>query len=233
MAEVHARRLLDAVGAVPEVDRVEIGGEDAVLRPLLLELPRQSCLLELALERTAALDVGVLHELLRDRRAAFDHGTVAQVLPDGARDPADVDAPVLEEPAILDRDDGLLHDVRDLLGLHDDPGLVAAEHGEHAAVRGVDVAVLVGPVARRVELRQLTRDRGHETERERRDADETEHEEKREQAQLADSPSASSLPLRTVCRDQSEAIVPPVELIFDGYRRAHAERRPRASGRRA
>ena len=212
MAEVHARGLLDAVRAVSEVDRVEVRREDAVLRPPLLELPGKRGLVELPLEGAAALDVGVLHELLGDRRAALDDGAVAQVLPDGAGDAANVDAAMLEEPSVLDRDDGLLHDVRDLLGLHDDPGLVAAEHGEHAAVRRVDVAVLVGPVARRVELRQLARDRGHETEREGRDADETEHEEKREQAELADPPSASSLPLRTVCRDQSEAIVPPVEL---------------------
>ena len=65
-------------------------------------------------------DVGVLHELLCDRRAAFDDRAVPHVLPDGAGDAADVDAAVLEEAAVLDGDDRLLHDVRDLVGLHDD-----------------------------------------------------------------------------------------------------------------
>ena len=218
MPEVDARRLLDAVGAVPEVDRVEVRREDAVFRPLLLQLPRERRLLELALEGAAALHVRVLHELLRDRRAAFDDGAVPQVLPDGTRDAANVDASVLEEAAVLDSHDRLLHDVGDLLGLHDDPRLVSAQHGKHAAVGGVDVGVLVGAVARGIELGQLARDRGHETERERRAADETEHDEKREQAKLADPSSAASLPLRTVSRDQSEAIVPPVELSRWGSR---------------
>ena len=39
VAEVDAAGLLDPVGAVAEVDRVEVGGQDLVLRPALLELP--------------------------------------------------------------------------------------------------------------------------------------------------------------------------------------------------
>ena len=164
--EVDARCLLDAVGAVPEVDRVQIGGEDPVLRPALLELPRERGLLQLPLHRPARVDVRVLHELLRDRRAALDDRAVPQVLPDRAHDASHVDAAVLEEPPVLDRDDRLLHQVGDLVRLDDDARLVTAEHGQHAAVGRVDVAVLVGVVARRIELRDLACERGHETVRE-------------------------------------------------------------------
>ena len=63
LVEVHARRHLDPVGAVPEVDRVQVGGEGSVLRPLLLELPGERRLLELAADRALLLRVGVLDEL--------------------------------------------------------------------------------------------------------------------------------------------------------------------------
>src|SRR3712207_9047109 len=63
----------------------------------------------------------VLDELLGDRRPALDELLLADVGPDGARDAAHVDAAVLPEAAVLDRDDRLLDDGRDLLRLDDDP----------------------------------------------------------------------------------------------------------------
>jgi hypothetical protein len=67
MPEVRDRRLVDAVGAVPEVDRVQVRSQDLLLRPLLLELPRKRRLAQLAADRALVPDVGVLDELLRDR----------------------------------------------------------------------------------------------------------------------------------------------------------------------
>ena len=167
LLEVRARRLLDAVRAVPEVDGVEVGGEDPVLAPALLELPRERRLAHLARERPLVADVGVLHELLRDRRTTLDDALVADVLPERARDAAHVDAVVLEEALVLDGDDRLAHDRRDVLGADEHAALVAAEHREHRPAvgrvdDGVDVRVLRGGIERGY----LARDGADEPERE-------------------------------------------------------------------
>ena len=54
LAEVVARRLLDAVAAVAEVDVVEVELEDLVLGELLLEAPREERLADLAAEGALA-----------------------------------------------------------------------------------------------------------------------------------------------------------------------------------
>ncbi len=187
VVEVGQRRLLHAVGAVAEVDRVQVGGQDPVLRPALLELPREGRLLQLAADRALALRVRVLDELLCDRRAAFDDLLVADVLPDRAHDPVDVDAAVLVEALVLDRDDRQLHPVRDLVRADEDSALLAAQHRQHAlALAVVDVAVdlaLLQP--RRVERRDLARHRGDEAEGERHRSQHEQDQEEAEQAQLA------------------------------------------------
>ena len=94
---------------MPEVDRVQIGGQDLILRPLLLELPRERRLEELAADRLLAGQVGVLDELLGDRRAALHRTVVRDVGPERARHAADVDAAVLVEALVLDGDDRVLH----------------------------------------------------------------------------------------------------------------------------
>ena len=127
--------MLDSVGAVAEVDRVQVGGEDPVLRPAPLELPGEGCLLELPADRPLGLDVRVLDELLCDRRAALDDLLVAYVGPHGPEDAAQVDAAVLVEAPVLDRDDRLLHDRRDLVGTEDGAGLVAAQHRQDLSRR--------------------------------------------------------------------------------------------------
>ena len=67
LAEVDLCRLLDPVRAVAVVDRVQVRGQDPVLWPLLLELPRERGLLQLAPERALLAGECVLDELLRDR----------------------------------------------------------------------------------------------------------------------------------------------------------------------
>ena len=168
LLEVRARCLLDAVRAVPEVDRVQVRGEDPVLRPVLLELPGQGRLAHLARDRLLVPDVRVLDELLRDRRAALDDSLLADVLPESACDAAHVDAVVLVEALILDRDDRLAHDRRDVLGADEHAALLAAQHREDAApVLRVDDRVDVGALRGRIERRDLARDRANEPERER------------------------------------------------------------------
>ncbi len=166
LVEVRARRLLDPVGTVPEVDRVEVGEQDPVLRPALLELPGERGLANLACDRPLVADVGVLDELLRDRRAALDDTLRLDVLPEGARDAARVDAVVLVEALILDRDDRLPHDRRHVADvLQQDAALVSAKHREDgAAVGRVDDAVDLRVLRSGVELRDLARDGANQTE---------------------------------------------------------------------
>ena len=190
LAEVGERGLLDPVGAVAEVDRVEVGREDAVLRPALLELPRERRLLELARDRALVRDHRVLDELLRDRRAALHEPVLGDVGPERARHPVHVDAAVLVEPLVLDRDDRLLHLRRDLARGDDHPCLRAAEHGEdRVPVARVDVAVDLLVVRRRVESRNLRCDRRDQPEPERRRPQHAEDDDQQEQTELADPPA--------------------------------------------
>ena len=193
MPEVGARRTLDAVGAVPEVDRVQVRGEDLVLRPALLELPRERGFLQLAADRPLAGDVGVLHELLRDRGAALHRALVRDVGPESAPHAAHVEAAVLVEPAVLRRDDRLLHEEADPVGRHEHAALRPAEHCEdRLPIVRVDVAVdLPALLRRRVERAQLAADRRHHPEHERREREHTQDRQEGEQAELADPATAA------------------------------------------
>jgi hypothetical protein len=115
---------------------------------------------------------------------------VADVLPERARYAAEIDAVVLVEALVLDRDDRLPHDRCDVFRVHENAALVAAQDGEDAAPVGrvhdrVDVRVL----RRRVERRDLTRHRAHEPEREREARGDEENEQQRRKTTLANSAS--------------------------------------------
>jgi hypothetical protein len=154
----------------------------------LLELPGERSLLQLARDRAVVGHVGVLDELLRDRRAALHDGLVLDVRQQRAADRVQVDAVVLVEALVLDRDDRLFHDRRDVLRLQDDAALLAAQHGEQVAVAVVDVAV-VGDLllVRGVVLRQLASDRGHQAERERGKAEHAQHQYECQETELANA----------------------------------------------
>src|SRR5262249_60552440 len=106
--EVRSGRALDAIGAVREVNGVQVRREDAVLVPVLLELPGERRLLQLARDRAVVAGQLVLHELLRDRRAALNRRLVLDVGEQSAAHPADVDPAMLVEAPVLRRDDRLL-----------------------------------------------------------------------------------------------------------------------------
>ena len=186
VAEVGERGLVDAVGAVSEVDRVQVGREDLLLRPLLLELPGERRFAELAADRALVLHVRVLDELLRDRRAALHDTLVGDVGPDGTTDRPEVDPPVLEVTAVLDRDDCLLHHRRDVVVVDEDPVLVPAQDCEDPLARRV-VDLCVGlRLPLRLELGDLARDRGDESEREGRQRQKEEAEREDQQTELPD-----------------------------------------------
>ena len=128
-AEVVLRRGLDAVGPVAVVDEVEVALEDLVLGQLLLQRDGVLQLLELAhvvlLDRcgrrllVAGAERGVLqrdlHVLLRERRGSRGGRSAAEVGDRCAHHALQVDAAVVVEAVVLDRDLGLAHDRRDLL----------------------------------------------------------------------------------------------------------------------
>ena len=131
----------------------------------------------LPLQGALPLGVDVLHELLRDRRAAL-RPPRQQVDGGRAREADRVDRPVLVEALVLDRDDRLLHDLRDLVGLDELAVLVRrAQDREHGVpVSGVDHAVRSRARLERVEVLHVLRDRRGEAV-ERRDDREREPEE--------------------------------------------------------
>ena len=125
--KVTSRRHLDAEGIRTEVDGVQILRDDTFLdfflaesrlvldfegQILLLELP--DIALELSLMQATAEDV-ILDQLLRDRRAAAGRVIIRHHAADGTEDRLQVDAVVLPEALILDRDEGVDEVLRELL----------------------------------------------------------------------------------------------------------------------
>jgi hypothetical protein len=107
---------------------------------------------------------GVLDELLGDRRPALHRPAARDVLPQRAGGAAQVDALVLVEALVLDRDDRVLHRGRDVLRRDDDP----AEVGQRREVLAVHVGQqrVLRPLELRavLELRQVGCDRHHHPE---------------------------------------------------------------------
>ena len=80
-----------------------LDGVARVLRPAVAQLDREAGLLDLAPERPLAAGVEVAHELLRNRGSTLDYLARAEVAPERTRDPDVVDAAMLVEAAVLDR----------------------------------------------------------------------------------------------------------------------------------
>jgi hypothetical protein len=202
--EVRARRRLDAIGAVPEVDRVQVVVEDLLLGPLVRQVVRERGLAQLLEQRAVVLGgEGVLHQLLGDRRAALHDALLDHVLVKGAADAAQVDALVGVEAPVLDRDDRVLHHGSDLGLLEEQPLLAAGEQPEVVAlhVRQVRVAR-----RRELELRQVGRDGHHHPEDGRDPREEAEADQQQEQPQLADPhvPARRLGPLALAVRPQRD-----------------------------
>jgi hypothetical protein len=105
-------------------------------------LDRQLRLDDLALEvPRRVLDAEVADELLGDRRTALDRLARLQVLQRRAGDGLGVDAAVLEEALVLDRDGGLLDALRDAVDRDRRARFVGLDEAELAAVGGVEVVL--------------------------------------------------------------------------------------------
>jgi hypothetical protein len=202
-AEVGAGRRLDPVGTVTEVDVVEVVGEDLVLRPLTLDLIGERRLAKLLEDGSAALRLErVLDELLGDRRGALDRAAGKDVLLERPGDAEEVDAAVLVEALVLDRDHGLLERGGDFVRLDEDPLLVAGQGRQRRAVAGEDDRVLSGVVlSAGLEVGEVLRHGHHHPEHPGDDRQQAEAEEHEESAKLLD--------LRTRLTVRGRAAPPP------------------------
>ncbi len=118
LVEVRLGRRLDAVGAPPVVDRVEVVLEDLVLGLLLVDLDRDEDLAGLARQGAVGGEEVVLDVLLGDRRPALRGLAALDGDPHGPRDAGRRDAVVLVEVLVLRREHRLLHGVGHLAQRH-------------------------------------------------------------------------------------------------------------------
>jgi hypothetical protein len=170
LVEELAGSRLHAVGPLAEVDRVQVPREDLLLRELLLELPCERRLVDLAPERPLVADVEVLHELLGDRRAALDDAAGSQVDVCGSKQRPAIDPVVVPEALVLDRDGRILDRLRHLRVRQDDAILAGVQFRDEGAVGGVQERGLRQHAGLRVlELRKAARGGGdgHDEEAER------------------------------------------------------------------
>ena len=134
-AEVGLRGVLHTERVVTERHQVQIAGEDLRLGERLVQSQRHPDLAQLAgrcgLDGGPFLRVGlrdhqqliVLHILLLDGGAAAGVEVAGHVARQTRQGALPVHAVVLGKPFVLDRDDGQLHRVGDLVGGHLEPAL--------------------------------------------------------------------------------------------------------------
>src|SRR3954462_5364719 len=115
MAEEAPRGGVDAVGATAEIDAVQVQLEDLVLGEAPLERQRQDPLAYLAPEIAVVGEEDVAGELLGDRRCALAPAALGRADAERADDADRVDAGMMAEAPVLDRDHRVLHDRRDLV----------------------------------------------------------------------------------------------------------------------
>ena len=180
-APVRLRRRLHAVRSVPQIDGVEVAGQDLVLRQRLLELDREERLADLLLDRArrhhvlpgpvrlldVAARVHLLDELLRDRGTALDGLVLHQVGPRGAEDADGIDPGMLVEAVVLDGDDGVAEMLGHLIERDDRPVDRAVDRGEQGTVavvheRRLDRRQRPGQLDLGVGVHQRTRDGQHD-----------------------------------------------------------------------
>ena len=155
LAKEAERRCFGAVQAVPEVHLVQVHLEDLVLRELLFEAPRQHRLFQLSYECLVGGKEAPTRELLRQRATALRGATGADVAHRRRDDADNVDAAMIVEALVLDRDDRVHEVRRHRRQRRIDPALL--EDRERRTVAGV---VQRGPLRHRSDRAQLRRGRG-------------------------------------------------------------------------
>ncbi len=136
LPEVVGRGRPDPVRTVAEVDGVDVPSEDLLLGESLLEPHRQLGLLELPLERDLGGEDDVLDVLLGDRRPALGDALGLGIGDERSGDGPQVDAGVVPETLVLDRDDGIDEVAWQVVVLDHDPVLLGVPLGDDRPVGG-------------------------------------------------------------------------------------------------
>ena len=136
LAEVAARRRFDAVQTVAEIHLVQVELEDLRLAVDALDARREDQFLDFAAIRLVRRQKALTRELLGDRAAALRLPPVPDVGQRRGGDADEVEAAVIVEPLILDRDERLRQVGRNLGQRHFDPLLL--EDGEGELIRIVE-----------------------------------------------------------------------------------------------
>ena len=134
LAEVDLRGGGETVGALPEVDLVDVELEDLVLAQVVLDLEREQRLVELARQRLLGGEEEIARHLHGDRARALAAAALREVGVGGARDAQIVDAGVLVEALVLGREDRLLQLLGHLLDRNQQAALFA-ELADQRALR--------------------------------------------------------------------------------------------------
>jgi hypothetical protein len=154
-AEVGLGRDGEAVGALAEVDLVDVQLENLVLRQTAFDLECEKYLVELAVEGLLARQEKVARHLHRDRRCSLAATTGRQIGERRARDADRVDPGVFVEAFVLGGEDGLLEDRRDVCDA-DHATTLLAEFAQQVAVGRIDAQGYARTVIReRLEGRQI------------------------------------------------------------------------------
>ncbi len=107
LAEIAARSGLDAVEAVAEIDLVQVQLEDLVLGVEVLDVGRENDFFQFPAKRLVAAEEALARELLRDGASALGTAPFPDIADHGGSHTYHIDAVVLVEALVLDRDDGL------------------------------------------------------------------------------------------------------------------------------
>src|SRR5262245_44039946 len=124
LAEIAARRHLDAPGATAEIDGIEIELENLRLAERLLDPRGHDHLADLALVGQVFAHQQVLDDLLGDGGAALRAPGGGEIADEGADQATLVDSLVLIEAFVLGRKKSLLHVLRDVGEWNPHPPLV-------------------------------------------------------------------------------------------------------------
>src|SRR5207342_1794039 len=133
-AEVSARRRLDTVQAVAEIDLVEIEPEDLLLGVDALETRRENQLLDLAPVGLVRRQEALAGELLRDRAAALGAAVVPYVRQRRRGDAHEIEPVMIEEALVLNRSNRLDEIGRHFRQRHLDALLLENRKGELVVV---------------------------------------------------------------------------------------------------
>ncbi|EGF31683.1 hypothetical protein IMCC9480_3530 [Oxalobacteraceae bacterium IMCC9480] len=114
LAEVGLRSTAETVGALPEVNLVQVQLEDLVFRQRALDLVGQHDFIDLAGYRLVTGQEKIAGNLHRDGRCSLRR-TGAKIVHDGTHQANKIDAAMLVETTVLDRQHRIFHLGRDLL----------------------------------------------------------------------------------------------------------------------